>query len=268
MKKISNQIYWEKRASKYRSKYLTTTNHFLIKKLEITILEKMINSNFKQNKKIKILELGCGNGINLFSLCKIFTKNEFVGIDYVKAMIDEAKKIKSKNITIIEGDISNETTYKNLKKFDLIYTNRCLINIKSKKKIKKIINIIKNHLNYRGKVFFLENFTDGYKRHNLFRNILGLKNRNIAHFNRFLDERYFINILKRYFIVEQNINYSSLYDLLLYVLSPSTNGKIKYNSRIQQRLGHLIIDYLRKYNQFLTLNIRSGQNQLIVCKKK
>ena len=79
--------------------------------------------------------------------------------------------------------------------------------------------------------------------------------------------KFFLNLLKKYFKILENVNYSSLNDLLLYVLSPSNSSKINYNSKLQKKLIFLLINLLEKNKFLLTLNYNSGQNNLIVCKK-
>jgi len=264
---IKNKEYWEKNASKYGTSVKSTTKHLGIKKIEISILETIIKSNFKKN--IKILELGCGNGINLMNLSKTFRYNNYTGIDYSPKMIKIAKKNKLKNVLFEEADITKKEAYNKLGKFDFIFTNRCLINLKSEKKIRLVINLIKNSLNKGGKALFLENFVDGHKEQNFLRKILHLKKRNVAPYNQFINLNFFLPLLKRSFIIEKNTNYSSLYDLILYVLNPSINkNKILYNSKIQKKLTYLFISYLKKKKNILSLNINSGQNNLILCKKK
>ena len=80
-------------------------------------------------------------------------------------------------------------------------------------------------------------------------------------------QRSFLNLLKKYFKILENVNYSSLNDLLLYVLTPNNSSKINYNSKLQKKLIFLLINLLEKNKFLLTLNYNSGQNNLIVCKK-
>jgi ubiquinone/menaquinone biosynthesis C-methylase UbiE len=263
---MRNRTYWNLRAKKNKHTIKSTTNFNLIKEFEISILKYLIKKYLKK-KKLKILELGCGNGINIKRLKKIFPKFEFLGIDYSPEMIRYAKKNSNSNVNFIEADITNKDIYNKLPKFDLIFTNRCLINLKSDNKIKLAINKSKKLLKRNGYFIFLENFSNGHKNKNKLRKILGLKFRKIAKFNKFLNQKLFLNFLKRNFRILENINYSSLNDLLLYVLLPNKSGKINYNSKLQKKLIFLLIKVLEKEKTLLTLNYNSGQNNLIVCKK-
>ena len=266
MNLILNKNYWNKRASKYKDKFKTTSNYISIKEFEISILNYIIEKKFN-SKEIKILELGCGNGVNLINLKKKYPKFKLFGMDYSQEMIKYAQK-RAKNINFILSDISNTNIYKQLPKFDFIFTNRCLINIKSKKRIETTIKIASYFLKKNGYIAFLENFIGGHKNKNNLRNILNLSRRKVANFNRFINEKTFIKFLEQHFKVVENVNYSSLHDLFLYVLLPENSKTINYNSKIQKKLTYLLIRFLEKNKTFLTLNINSGQNSLIVCKKK
>ena len=262
---MKNKDYWNLRAKKNKQTIKSTTNFNLIKEFEISILKYLFKKYLKK-KKLKILELGCGNGVNLKSLKKIFPKFEFYGIDYSNEMIKYANKENS-NINFIFGDITKTNIYNGLPKFDVIFTNRCLINLKSENKINKAISKSEFLLKNGGYFIFLENFLNGHKNQKKLRKILNLKYRKIAKFNKFFDEKSFLNLLKKYFKILENVNYSSLNDLLLYVLTPNNSSKIDYNSKLQKKLIYLLINQLEKNKFLLTLNYNSGQNNLIVCKK-
>ena len=262
---MKNKDYWNLRAKKNKQTIKSTTNFNLIKEFEISILKYLFEKYLKK-KSLKILELGCGNGVNLKSLKTIFPKFEFYGIDYSKEMIKHAKK-NNNNINFIEADITKTNIYNELPKFDVIFTNRCLINLKSENKINLAISKSEYLLKKGGYFIFLENFINGHKNQNKLRKVLKLRYRKIAKFNKFLDERSFLNFLKKYFKILENVNYSSLNDLLLYVLTPSNSLKINYNSKLQKKLIFLLINLLEKNKFLLTLNYNSGQNNLIVCKK-
>jgi ubiquinone/menaquinone biosynthesis C-methylase UbiE len=262
---MENKNYWNLRAKKNKQKIKSTTNFNLIKEFEISILKYLFEKYLKK-KNLNILELGCGNGVNLKSLKSIFPRFKFYGIDYSEEMIKYAKKNNS-NINFFLADITKTDIYNQLPKFDVIFTNRCLINLKSENKVKLAITKSKNFLKKGGYFIFLENFIKGHKNQNKLRKVLNLKFRKIAKFNKFLDEKSFLDYLKKNFRILENVNYSSLNDLLLYVLSPNSSSKINYNSKLQKKLIFLLINSLEKNKILLTLNYNSGQNNLIVCKK-
>ena len=263
-----NIDHWNRWAKKYGKSSLATTKHQNIKEIEVSIIEQIIRKNF--NKQIKILELGCGNGINLKSLSKIFKFNKYTGIDYSRQMIENAKKNNKnkKNIRCILGDVTKKDLNFN-ERFDFIFTNRCLINIFSQKKVMVVLQNIKKNLKPNGKVLFLENFIDGHTKQNELRKILSQRSRTIARYNKFLDLNFFLTKLRKSFKIIKTSNYSSLYDLILYVLLPSLNkGKTDYKNPVLKKLAKLIINYQRKYNHILGTNINLGQNSYIFAKKR
>jgi SAM-dependent methyltransferase len=78
-------------------------------------------------------------------------------IDYSEKMISSAVK-SNKNIVFTKGDITKLKSYNNFEKFDFIFTNRCLINIFSKKKINFIIDNIYKISKKNGIILFMEIF--------------------------------------------------------------------------------------------------------------
>ena len=86
-----------------------------------------INDNFS-DKKINILDIGCGNGVLLYKLSKKNFENLF-GIDYSIQSINLAKEIitskekkhnKKFNINFFQEDINNKSNNINIK-FDIIH---------------------------------------------------------------------------------------------------------------------------------------------------
>lgn len=262
-----NLLHWNNLANQFGPSFKSTTKHLEIKKIELAIIENIIRSQFGKNK-IKILELGCGNGINLSYLKNIFKKNNYYGIDYSEKMISSAVK-SNKNIVFTKGDITKLKSYNNFEKFDFIFTNRCLINIFSKKKINFIIDNIYKISKKNGIILFMENFKEGHSQHNYLRKILKLKKRLVAPFNRFINLKEFCKNLKSRFNLIDVVNYSSLYDLFMYVLYPSINkGIVNYNSQVTKKLAQLIINFIKNKKKIIHLNIESGQNYYVLIKKK
>lgn len=150
----SDELYW---------KYV----HLLRKDLKnICSNEEQIHRKFLinlilKNKNIKkILELGCGDGVNLKMIAK---KNQFIdlyGIDINKTVIKRAISVINKfnfNIKLICGNMKNLEKYKN-NEFDVVFTDAALMYADSRN-IYKILNEIFRVS--RSKVFICEQHTDG-----------------------------------------------------------------------------------------------------------
>ena len=147
------------------------TNDEIMKKMEM----KAISSYIKDD--IMVLDFGCGNGITMVFLVKMFNI-KITGIDFSSDMIAEAKKLSQKEkvddrIDFIVGD---ENILKKInRKFDIIYSERALINLDSWEKQKStIINLCKL-LSERGKYIMCESSLEGLKKINMLRKFLNLE---------------------------------------------------------------------------------------------
>jgi len=68
------------------------------------VLLGLLKSNFKETKKIKVLDLGCGDGSLLDLLDECFLDYEYIGVDKTVSKNWETKN--TKNIKFIQSDIS------------------------------------------------------------------------------------------------------------------------------------------------------------------
>ena len=110
----------------------------------ISFLEKRI----KFNKKIEILDIGCGRGKIISTLSKKYQMNNLpVGIDIVDHKITD-KKIKFIKINALK--YLNKTK----KNFDLILYKQS-IHFFNHTEIKKILNLSKKKLKSKGKIIIL-----------------------------------------------------------------------------------------------------------------
>jgi len=120
----------------------------------------LINLILKKKNIKKILELGCGDAVNLKMIAK---KNQFIdlyGIDINKTVIKRAISVINKfnfNIKLICGNMKNLEKYKN-NEFDLVFTDAALMYVDSSNIYKILNEIIRVS---RSKVFICEQHTDG-----------------------------------------------------------------------------------------------------------
>jgi len=167
-----------------------------------------------------IADVGCGNGYSTIELAKQFPKIQFFGFDYSEEMIKNAK------INAIEADVKNisfdvldilEGVIK--EKYDLIYTDRCLINLSSWEDQKTALQKIFSALSDNGKYLMIENFMNGQNNLNALRKEFGLKDIEVRVHNLFfnLEEvQDFTKNLGLKFELYENI--SSLYYLVSRVI--------------------------------------------------
>ena len=123
---------WDNKTWLSSKNYINSFNNFLIK-------------NFRIDSKFKILDIGCGRGKILGSLCsKLKLKQKPLGIDVVNHK-DRDRRINFKRINVINFSL------KNSQKFDLILIKQT-IHLMKLKEIKRLLKLLKKNLNPNGKI--------------------------------------------------------------------------------------------------------------------
>ena len=273
MDKKEVKKHWENWAKKFGTDLRATDRSKTKKSLEIqSIIKALRSQSYTKNTTFTFLEVGCGVGHNCFGISNYFKKAKLLGIDYVDEMVKNATLNKAKiskyknNIRFIKQDILDLKNFNpNEKKFDVILSNRCLINLTSLGLQKRIIIDLSNFLKKKGSLIICENPMEKFVAQNKLRNHLSLKKRLPPKFNLLLNEKKILEFLdcSELRLVYKD-DFSSLHDLLLYVLIPSiNNGEIDYDHPILNAAVKLMLS-LDKINQFGEW----GQNRLYLFKKK
>lgn len=218
MKHEDIKNYWNERASEFKTSPEATTNDYYMRQIEINSLKSKIEEYQKDINKIA--DIGCGNGYSTIELAKTFPNIEFSGFDYSCEMIENAKlnvknagisNIKFYVLDIVDGSIKG--------KYDLIYTDRCLINLSSWADQKLALEKITNALSENGIYLMIENFLNGQSNLNQLRKQFGLNPIDIRQHNLFFDlDETKIFIQKLGFELESYENISSLYYLVSRVI--------------------------------------------------
>jgi ubiquinone/menaquinone biosynthesis C-methylase UbiE len=165
----------------------------------------------------KILDVGCGDGYTTLNIAKNFTNIEFIGVDYAENMIDNAQtnlQVNFKqlnNVTFKVADATNISKSFDAKSFDVILSDRCLINLKDTaiqyETIKQISSLLKPSGYYVG----IENFVEGNNNLNAARKQMGLTEIPIRWHNLFFTEVEFIDKVKQWFSSIEFVEFSSAY---------------------------------------------------------
>ena len=161
------QQYWESRAMLGQE---AGSRDVIAKVLEIEAIAKYVKAG------MHILEVGCGNGITAIELAKRY-EVEIVGLDYAEKMVQAANLIVAEEtlcgkVTFMVGDVG---TLDDLgEKYDLIYTERVLINLKDWEAQRKAIVDITHRLRPGGAYVMCENSMNGLEKINEFRGFVGI----------------------------------------------------------------------------------------------
>jgi len=235
--------YWNKRAKETTEEfdrifplgYGGTYNDIKLQHLEMNAILKYI----KEGETV--LDIGCGKGYP--ALYIVWKKNiNLFGIDYAEDMISEAKgnleKIKDKikgNADFSLGDIMRPETLPN-KQFDMIFTERCLINITNWEEQKKAIENISNLIKQDGLFLMLEGSKTSIDKLNEVRMRFGLEPIKVVWHNLFFEDEKLIEYASQFFELIKIDNFASTYLLISRVLNPALikPEEPKYNAKINE----------------------------------
>ncbi len=215
---MNNKIkeYWEERANQHPDKPDATTNDIYLRELEISTI-------IKTMKQLSIpagglaLDIGCGDGHSTIKVAKAFDSLHFLGMDYSENMIKNANKSLKSNTALkprlkfIVGDINNLEQMAAEKTYDIIITDRCLINLDSSEGQYKAITNIAKLLKPTGCYIAIENFLETHENMNRARSDMGLPMIPVRWHNLYFQEQEFIANLKPVFEDIKIVDFSSSY---------------------------------------------------------
>ena len=273
MKLNDIEKHWQDWAKKFGQDIRATEKSKTRKALEVDALRRgILAAGFKTDDVFSILEAGSGTGHNCIALSEAFPNALIEGFDYVKEMISNANSLKKKlNLKNIKYSCENLLKLNESqiikKKFDIVFTNRCLINLNTHDLQKVAINNLSKLVSENGIMILAENPQKKFDYQNQLRGFLGLPKRSQPEFNLLIDENNYIQTAKENgFELIYNDDFSSLHDLLLYVLIPSINGgKIDYDHPILKSATNLSLKiFQNERNAFSNF----GQNRLYYFARK
>ena len=183
----------------------------------------------------RCLEVGCGNGIASVEISKS-KKLDLNCIDFSSEMIDLAKKQPIKGIRgKIKFEKQDILDFNTKNYFDIVFTERCIINLLTWNDQKKALKNIAGALKRGGTLILLEAFKDGLEELNKARQEVGLEKIKPAYHNLHLVKELVITYLSKEGLefVNEN-NFLSSYYFGSRVIYPSMaklhKKEIKYNS--------------------------------------
>ena len=167
-----------------------------------------ISEFIKISNPQRVLDLGCGNGYTLNIVGQKYPSIKFYGTDFVDELLYIAKKINLPNCDIQKNDVRQLLIGNN--NFDLVYTERCLINILDWEEQKKVLSEIYRVLKLGGYYLMIECFTDGLQNYNKAREEIGLVPLKEAYHNKYFNKEQFMNEIKDKFTII-NSNWGDLF---------------------------------------------------------
>ncbi len=259
MKKSYDKIinnHYNKVATNFKKSKLSTMNDIFVRNEETKFIIKVVKNS---KKKLKILDIGCGNGYTLSQISNL-NKHRLFGMENNILLYNISNNRLKKNANISHGDI--RVLKKNyLKKFDLIILQRVLINILNKSHQKKSLLNALSYLKKNGKLIVIECFESGLKRLNNLRSKYGL---NIIHpkfHNKYLSEKMFkIKGLKKLQENNQNLSkhfFNSRFLDAIYLKSKNKKN-FTFNSKFTLDLDKAIIGVKENFSHLQILLFRKN----------
>lgn len=219
-----------------------------IRDLEVDKIINTLNVVMKYFSDPRILEIGCGNGYTSEEIYKRLNVNSMVCIDYCDDLINIAKKRKTKNVTYEIGDVL--ALKFDDSSFDIVFTERCLINLVNLEKQKMALEEIRRILKKGGIYIMVESFVESLENLNLARKEVGIEQIPQPFHNLYFEKRKLFELIKGKFEeishTEEELkdcnNFLSTYYFASRVLYPALiagKREMQYNTKFVEFFKHL-----------------------------
>lgn len=180
--------HYQQQAEKDGASALSTIGENVVREKEVELIKNFLGMVRRKTAitTLRILDVGCGNGYTLEVLRKFDPSFRLYGLEFTEELLAIARSRNLKGVVLEPGDI--RSTHYNDAYFDVIYTERCLINILNMEEQKKAIREIARILKPCGYYLMIEGFTDGLENNNKARREMGLEDINPAYHNLYFDK--------------------------------------------------------------------------------
>lgn len=251
--------FWNERASLSDT---AGSNDFIGKNFEMDAISKFIKDG------MNILDIGCGSGTLAFFLASNFDV-DITGCDFSPRMIEQAELdmtklgFDKKKMRFHVEDVTkilNSSTLEN-SKFDIVITERVIINLDSWEEQKKAIQDIMNFVKPNGSYLMCENLQDGLDNLNILRNKMNLETIKQPWHNRYLVESEVDEINN--VTIADKIDFSSTYYFFSRIINAAVAEKSGNNPEYDSPINKVSFE-IKDYIDLSSLNI--GQSRLWVIK--
>jgi len=226
--------FWNSRAN---LGFLAGSNDGVLKSLEMTEIQKYIKSG------MRILEIGCGNGVTAMEVIKNFNV-DVLAVDFAEQMIADAEN----NYNKVKDSMAGKAQFKVMRveeldsikdQFDMIYCERVLINLATWNEQKDVLIKIAALLKENGIFCMCENSIEGLAGINEFREKVGLDAITPPWHNRYFQEAELDSFAEeKYLTLTEKNNFTSTYYFLSRVvnatLAKRTGEEPSYDSPVNQ----------------------------------
>lgn len=238
--------HYSKQAMKLNHSWSSTIQDRVIRETEIeTLLTviKHLTSKVTDNRNLKLLEVGCGNGYVAARILCEFPNLSIEAYDVNADLISTAKSRNLSNCKFEIGDVTSPNFTDTLTdNYDLVFTVRCLINIESHNDRMNAINAIGSMVAETGYLVLLEGFSNGQKKYNEVRKLLSFDEIPPAWHNWYLDLQEIDVVLSK------SLNLSRLIDAVEVIGVNSHHLSSHYlATRVIQPLLHQEPNHYMKY---------------------
>jgi ubiquinone/menaquinone biosynthesis C-methylase UbiE len=209
--------YWEERAKENADSPQATTNDIYLRKLELATIRDVINS-LGVPEGASVLDVGCGDGYTTLAVAESLPGLRFLGVDYSANMIENARRqLTTRSNELQErlafrvGDATNLEAACGDEQFDVVTSDRCLINLTSFESQAQAIAQIAARTKPGGHYVAIENFVEGQENLNAMRRAVGLPDIPIRWHNLFFTQADFVGAAEPFFDEINFKDFSSAY---------------------------------------------------------
>lgn len=207
--------FWEERAEQNATNPAATTNDVYLRELEIhTLTETLREVGFETGE---CLDVGCGDGYSTLRVAAGFPGCRFHGVDYSANMIANARAGLEKMPDLADrvefgvGDALNLFEAVGDQKFDVVTSDRCLINLESFEAQASAIGQIADRVKPGGSYVAIENFMEGQNNLTAARTQMALPEIPVRWHNLFFRKSEFLDECSKHFELVAWKDFSSAY---------------------------------------------------------